>query len=234
MQIAKTIAKHVTVVVLTILSWNSFGQQDHQKQINDSIAIREIGESAMKHTIVTKTNPFAILWGGIPYTSEYRLMEEFRVSLNQTFTIGASYLGISPVFSLAVNSHRGNGQPKEIAQGYRFQAAYKYYPSRENYAPDGFYVGSMISYSSVMLTYQQANVLQNYLKVQYFNISLIAGRQFFFRNIALDVFFGMGYKKDTFEEHYTNNYKTFNPKADFPFSKTHFKLAAGLNIGWGK
>ena len=188
----------------------------------------------MKHTNVIKTNPFAIIWSCIPYTSEYRLMEEFRVNLNQTITIGASYLGISPLFSSKVNSNRGNGQPKAIAQGYRFQAAYKYYPSKANFAPDGFYMGSLISYSSAMLTYQQANVLQNYLRAHYFNIDVIFGRQFFFRNIALDVFFGMGYKKDTFEEHYTNGYKYFDPKTDFPFSKAHFKLAAGLNVGWGK
>jgi len=234
MQITKTIARLVTVVVLTILCGNSFGQhKDHQKHVNDSIAIRKIGESAMKHTSVFKTNPFAILWSTIPYTSEYRLMEEFRINLYHTLTIGASYMGLSPLMSLTINSNRGNGQPKAIAKGYRFQAAYKYYPSKKKFAPDGVYLGSMISYSSAMFTYQQANVFQNYLKVHYFNIDFITGRQFFIRNFALDMFFGMGYKSNAIEEHYTTNYKFFDPK-NFISKPEHFKLVMGINFGWGR
>lgn len=234
MQIAKTITGLALVVAFTITGENGFCQQkDDHKHVNDSIAIRKIGESASNHSSIYKTNPFAIFWGSIPFTSEYRLMEEFRINLNQTFTIGASYLGLSPIMALALNSNRGNGQPKRIVQGFRFQAAYKYYPEDGNNAPEGYYVGSMISYSSAIFTYQQTNVYKYYLMMHYFNLTFVAGRQYFFGNCALDIFIGMGYKNNTYEEHYLNNYKYFDPK-DFPLLDTHFKFVAGMNVGWGR
>jgi len=232
MQIAKKIAKLVIVIVFIVTCGNSLAQQN-QKHINDSITIKKIGESALKHSCIYKTNPFAIFMGPILYTSEYRLLEEFRINLNQTFTIGASYLGLSPIIAAALNTHRGNGQPKRIVEGFRFQAAYKYYPEEGIFAPEGYYIGSMISYSSAIFTGQQINVIQNYLLVHYVNFTFIAGRQYFFGNVALDMFIGMGYKNNTYDEHYTNNYKFFDPK-DFPSWGKHFKFVAGLNIGWGK
>jgi hypothetical protein len=222
------------VFLFLITGGNSFAQhKDDQKHVNDSIELKRISESSQKHSSIYKTNPFAIFWGSIPFTSEYRLMEEFRINLNQTFTIGASYLGMSPIVALAVNANRGNGQPKRIIQGFRFQAAYKYYPEKEYFPPEGYYVGTMVSYSSAIFTYQQANVFQYYLKMRYFNLTFIAGRQYFFGNCALDIFIGMGYKNNTYEEYFLNNYKYFDPK-DFPLLNTHFKFVAGMNIGWGR
>jgi hypothetical protein len=232
MHIAKTIAQFITLVVFTTTCGNTIAQQN-AKQINDSITIKKIEQSALNHSTIYKTNPFAIFWGSIPYTAEYRLLEEFRINLNQTFTIGASYLGISPILASAVNAHRGSGQPKRIVEGFRFQAAYKYYPEAGFFAPEGYYIGSMISYSSALFTYQQTNVIWNYLQLHYFNITFIAGRQYFFGNVALDMFFGMGYKNNTYEEHWTNNFKVFDPKDFFP-NKSNFKFVAGVNIGWGK
>lgn len=234
MQIIKTIAGLVTVVVFTIAGRDCYSQhKDNQKYVIDSVELKKIAATSLKHSTLYKTNPFTIFWGPIPYTSEYRILEEFRLNLNQTFTVGASYLGLSPFIAMSANAHRGNGQPKIIVQGLRFQAAYKYYFEEGCFAPEGYYMGSMFSYSSAMLTYQQANVFQNYLKMHYLNVTFITGRQYFFGNVAFDMFIGMGYKNNTYEEHYTTNYKYFDPR-DFPLLKTHFKFVAGMNIGWGK
>ena len=87
-----------------------------------------------KYNTVVKTNPFMVVWGILPFTSEYRFVREVATAKKQSLLFGFSVLGVSPVVKFAVNTGQGPYHPVIWIKGYRFQFMYKMYFSRDKEA----------------------------------------------------------------------------------------------------
>src|ERR1700752_1910122 len=61
------------------------------------LPINYYNEKTQTPKSVLKSSPFPILWGQIPFTAEYRLIYETAVNASQSFFVGASYNGASPL-----------------------------------------------------------------------------------------------------------------------------------------
>ncbi|MBN4049677.1 hypothetical protein JYT36_00455 [Bacteroidales bacterium AH-315-N07] len=189
-----------------------------------------------------KTNPLPILWGPIPFTSEYRLIYETAVSYDQTTMFGISYLGpnlLLYTISKLDTSNRA-GFDDFIIRGLRIQAAHKFYLSKKlaqnRYNPYGFYLGPYLSYSKAKITNQFGNVFNVNIIAHYFNIDAIFGFQYAFDDIfVIDLFTGIGYRNNFFEENLLNQNSIFRFPV-FPWDSVRYirnlKILLGFNFGF--
>lgn len=164
-------------------------------------------------TTVIKTNPFAMLGGVMWFASEYRLLSEFIVAKNQSVTFGVSYLGKSPITSAMFKAMPGFSGYKITVRGYRVQASHRFYLNNfrnginnvENnrYAPRGFYVSPHFSIATSKLAILDFAFQDYYIEMVHFNANLLVGCQLIARGgFAIDAFTGLGYKKNSWTEHY--------------------------------
>ncbi len=179
---------------------------------------------------IIKSNPLPLLWGPGWFTSEFRLVYEKPVNLNQSFLIGASYLGRSPFFIILQNP---NSTTKITLRGFRFQLAYKFYLIDE--APEGFYIAPYFSYSDAyILEKYQPIYSSDYIKQTYMNINAIAGYQIIgYSGFAVDFYGGIGYKNNEWIE--KTSAGSTNITSDFTMFDgpiTHVKVILGFNIGY--
>lgn len=210
---------------------------------SDSIAYPLYADCPQVPNKVYKTNPFVVLWGPIPFTSEFRFVNEVTTGQHSTAEFGVSYLGKSPILksiedSLSVQS----AFPiKFKVQGIRFQLAYKFYLNklfpRLRYAgpfsPGGFWIGPHFSYSSAKITNRYLSNYDIYAQGTHVNFNLLAGRQMIISDtFVLDVFAGLGYKKNTW---ITNDATTNSQQSltdDLPeFYTGPIKISLGFNVG---
>jgi len=187
--------------------------------------------------VIHKTNPFAILWGPIPLTAEYRYVREMVIAGNQSLLVGVSYLGKSPVFTMFENQGGNNNSqntPKIRVSGLRFQMGMRWYTGNI-YAPKGFYVGPLVSYSTAKFTTDYYNTYNIYIKATHFNINMLMGVQGVVSNrFTVDLFCGLGYKKNSWEEHYSaTKIRNINLKDAPFFYNGPVKFTLGLNVGLG-
>lgn len=210
-----------------------FLYQNCMAQLNDSIPKAPYKILCpLKYSSVTKSNPFTLLWGPIPLTSELRVIEEVITSGKQSLQIGVSYLNKSLLLWTFEDSIYQKGQPHLKFSGYRLQVSYKLYLSKRKPAPKGLYISPHISFSSVKISYKHGNILTNYIQGDHFNTNLLFGYQLIARNgITFDFFSGPGYKKNTWEEHKTNtNISTINIFNNSLYN-SHLKFTLGFNAG---
>lgn len=203
--------------------------------------------SPHKVRTVIKGNPFSILAGVIPFTSEYRLIAEYAVSKNQATQIGFSYLGKSPFLALieSGNNIGNNGFDQKLkVRGYRIQASHKFYLSqfgdrynKSNYlAPQGFYISPLISYSSAKIYMQYFQVYDVWIRATHFNANLLVGGQMFLGKVVIDIFTGIGYKENEWSERLSQtqiNYLNLDELGLPPSYSGNFKFSLGFNIGYG-
>ena len=218
-----------------------------QKPLNDSLqhAKRDSLQSLLKTRnspaalTVYKTNPFSIIWGPIPFTAEYKIIRETAFAPNQSFLVGISYLGKSPLLSQAEKANQNNSIPnsgtndKLKVRGFRFQFAYRYYLSKRK-APRGFYCGPQLSWSYATITPASLSSRNYYIYGTHFNINALAGYQVIIRDkVAFDFFFGLGYKKNTWIEHYssTRSYIIHDFDNITPLYDKPVKVTLGINFG---
>jgi hypothetical protein len=144
-----------------------------------------------------KTNPLAVLngpiniLGVIPITGEYKILFETKVSPKSSIQIGAGYLGPSALLNL----DRLAGEDSEISgiktSGFRGQAGYRYFLSRDLSAPEGFYVGPHVSYAAAKIVNKDDP--GDEVAATKLNISIFTGYQLITSGgFTLDVFMGMG------------------------------------------
>jgi len=188
-----------------------------------------------KHTFfkdIIKTNLLPAFWGPIPFSSEYRLITELHTGKKQSIQIGGSYLGKSLLLLLFEDSLQKQGIQKIIIRGYRFQCAYKFYLSAADYTYKRWYLAPYISYSSAKISDRQAQINFDYLQITHFNINILLGYQKIFNDfIVLDVFTGLGYKNNTWDDHKTKtNYSSINID-ELGIYSSNFKFTLGFNIG---
>lgn len=185
---------------------------------------------------IIKTNPFAILWGPIFYTAEYKLLLEMPTSRRQSFQVGLSYLGKSPVISLLErNMHPSQ---RMTITGFRIQIAQRFYIVRKKYgSPFGFYFSPTASFSSANITIgkSSANRKNESLNVTHFNTTLLIGVQVGRgKKITADVFGGVGYKRNTWIYQPSYYYRSIPPniKDMGEFYNSSLKLTLGFSIGY--
>ena len=193
---------------------------------------------------IVKTNPLVPIWGAIPLTSEWRLLYEMPFSHNQSFQIGASYLGKSPILNLAEDSMMGGSGVEFVVKGFRLQGGYRFYftsfrnykQEPFNYIPLGFYVSPHISYSTATFTTRAASVRNVYIQGTHYNINFLLGYQYYslmFDNLVVDLFMGFGWKENYWEENINGvtRSSTLNT-ANTNYYGSNFKFSLGFNMGF--
>lgn len=224
---------------LILFSTSAYAQTDalHKTQKDSLKSLLKTRHSPNALTVY-KTNPFSILWGPIPYTAEYKLIRETAFSAHSSFVVGISFLGKSPLLSQAekatqnngINASRPNAELK--VRGWRFQIAYRYYLGKRK-APRGVWCGPQLSWSNAIISTKSWNAANNYLEATHFNLNALAGYQVIIRDkVSFDFFFGLGYKKNTWWEHYAgrvtviHDFDKITPLYDKPV-----KITLGINFG---
>lgn len=200
---------------------------------------------------IIKFNPLPILWGPIPFTAEYRILREIPIGEDQSIQVGISYLGKSPFVSIAENSYNsgagpngtgpGNTNPngtislnapelKLTISGYRLQLSHRIFLG-DDLTPKGPYVGPHISYSEAFISDKYISRYQQYIRVSHFNVNYLIGYQsVLWDKVALDVFTGLGFKKNKWEENSSGLYRPMNTD-DIPLYDFPIKFTLGFNVG---
>jgi len=182
---------------------------------------------------VLKTNPFTIIQGSIPFVSEFRLAYEHVTSANSSIQLSGSYMAKG--FYLIIAEAASSPPVNLKVRGYRFQAEYRYYfrkRSNKINAPKGMYLASQFSYAHAKITDKKNTLQDEYYLITYTNYNLKFGIQLIKENLAFDPFIGLGYRDNTWQEHFNNATSVMN-KDDIPFySSNHLKISLGFNAGW--
>lgn len=177
-----------------------------------------------------KTNPLSALGGPfwlaiVPLTGEYKVLFEAVVTEKTSFQIGAGYIGPSVLLNLDdLSSEEGDDISGVKTSGFRGQAMYKLFISRDLSAPEGFYVGPHFSYATAEIK-NKANADES-LKGTKININGVFGYQLITSGgFTLDIFTGMGFVSRKWEISGTNwdeDQKAFEDKASInvPFGFT--------------
>lgn len=186
--------------------------------------------------LLLKSNPLAVFWGPIPFTGEYRLLTEITTGRTRSVQFGISYLGKSLAWKIAETSLKVPPSDQFKVNGWRVQVAYRLYLiSRRRYAPFGFYVSPMVSYSNAHIALGLKSYYRNaYFDFRHFNSNIVIGVQMG-RNtdITMDIFAGAGYKKNTVYFHINDSRVVPYDTKDFgEFYNSSLKLIFGINFGF--
>ncbi len=198
-------------------------------------------EFPQEFSMVLKTNPLTILQGPIILTNEYRLASEIVVGPSQSSEIAISILGKSPFYG-AFDTVSSAGTPKIIINGFRFQISHRFYINNAlrllhidapEFAPEGFYLGPLFSYSTARISDRFNNRFDRYFRITHTNINLIFGHQWITSsNITFDVFTGFGYKENIWIEHSPRSITNISLDDFSPYYRSNLKLILGWNVGY--
>jgi hypothetical protein len=187
-------------------------------------------EEEFKYTI--KTNPLAALGGPIwliivPITGEYKLLFEAATTQKQSIQIGASYLGPSLLINLDKLTASDSLEISGInTNGFRGQAMYKFFLSRDLSAPEGFYVGPHFSYA--LATIVNKDNKEDKVKASKMNINGILGYQLITQGgFTFDIYTGLGFKMKKWD--YKNEDLT---SFDLGNSKNAPAVTFGMSFGY--
>lgn len=193
---------------------------------------------------IWKTNPFATLWGSVPFTGEYRFNNELVCGQLASFEFGVSYLGRSPFIRIFEEelSNPGSGEPIRIkVSGFRFQTAFRRYfgNSRTKFtmndlAPQGYYMGIHFSYSTAVFTNKFYRAYDMYIQGTHANMSVMFGRQMVFsERFTIDWFSTLGWKNNDWFLNDTQYNQKQSLLGDVPdFYRGHIRFAMGFNFGF--
>ena len=205
----------------------------------DTIRLNTEGKAKKQYytqPLLLKSNPLAVLWGPIPFTGEYRLLTEITSGRTRSVQFGVSYLGKSLIWKVAETSTKTPPYYQLKVNGWRVQVAYRFYLiSRRRYAPFGFYVSPMVSYSNAQISVGlERYYRQVYFDFRHFNSNLVIGVQMG-RNtdITMDIFAGFGYKKNKVYYHVDNTrIIPYDTRGFGDFYNNPYKFIFGINFGY--
>lgn len=144
-----------------------------------------------------KTNPLAAMGGPIwvlfvPVTGEYKVMFEARTTKHQSIETGLSYLGPSLFLNLDELSERDTIDGVNT-HGFRAQVMYKFFLTRDQLAPEGFYVGPHISYAKARIANRDNS--DDAFSAAKLNANVVFGYQLITPGgFTLNVYTGLGFK----------------------------------------
>ncbi|MCF8332162.1 MAG: hypothetical protein K9H84_06895 [Bacteroidales bacterium] len=181
----------ITIFTLTCPVWaqnspnnNPVYRKDNQKDYDNEFSM-------------IKTNPFTVLWGGIPFTSEYRLTYETSTGHKQYANLGAAYLGKNVILLKGYTSIINNPEALKFL-GYKVHFDYRWLFKELGPYPEGVYLGSHISYANLRIENVQTAGLSDHAYIEHFHIAAILGYQMkFFDLFYGDLFAGVGYKNNS-------------------------------------
>lgn len=222
--------KKIQVLIILIFLQLSAYSQISNSNTKDSIYNKT--KNPFRYNDIIKSNPLPILWGSVPFTSEYKIIYEIVNQPKQSISIGASYLSRHVLWDLFRDTNQVvYSQPEIKISGFRIQGLYKFYFTK-HYAPRGLYIGPHISYSSAKYAYQQSQINYDYLKISHFNINCLLGFQEVIYGACFELFVGAGYKNNIWEEHKTKaNFRVIKDNDMGSFYNSHLKLMLGFNLG---
>ena len=186
--------------------------------------------------IVIKTSPTAFLWGGLfPLTSEYRLMAEITSGRTHSEQVSISVLDKNIFLKIIEDvSHIPNKYTFKV-KGWRLQYAHKFYwISRKKFAPYGFYLAPLFSYTNARVSIGLNNYYKkNYIGFKFFSADAIMGVQVGkMRKLTFDLYWGMGYKNIIIENHSPNTMNGYNIKELKKLYGSSVNIAFGINLGY--
>ena len=211
------------------------------QRTNDSLKIKL--KAIQPYHVVLKTNPLNMLVGCIPFTSEYKVQNEYTILPHQSVQFGISYLGKGLLLKMAENA--ANRRPKNkseinyYAKGFNIQYAHRFYlnnkknESSNQYAPFGFYCGPMISFARAKIGIKNNTLSNNYIMASNIQICWMGGYQNSLSDrFIFDVYLGMGYKNNQLTEYNSRRGRKTLPIKDVPFYGNNFKLILGVSLGF--
>ncbi len=220
------------LLIITGASINVFAEGDTIRLSQPN----KLQKQYYKQPLLLKTNPLAVLWGPIPYTAEYRLVTEITTGRKKSVQFGISYLDKSLIWKAAEKMANIPTYYQLKVKGWRIQAAYRFYLiSRRRYAPFGFYISPTVSYSNARISIGlERYYRQVYFDFRHFNSNILIGVQIGrHSDITMDIFAGIGYKKNTVFYHVNNAYIIPIDTKDFgAFYNSPVKLILGINFGY--
>ena len=206
----------------------SWGQGSGGKK--DSLVRASFGNRPPVRAIL-KTSILSPFYWQIPFAGEYRVVGEFMVGKKQSVNLGASYLtkGILMMIGQRIGGNSGVNEFK--ATGYRIQGAYRVYFFNKMYRPEGLYLSVHSSFASLKFYFKDSP--NDYQLLQHFNINLLIGGQFLIRNrVSIDLFFGPGYKNNSYISRARPGYDVINLDELPGILHRNLKFNTGMNIGF--
>lgn len=189
--------------------------------------------SQQKHYVV-KSNPLLLIWGSIPFTSEFRLVQEATVSKKQSTQLWVSGYLKSPL--LLIGERVTKSGATTAIRGYRVQLAHKFYLGKNTAAPEGFYFGPQVSYTDIRMSLKQWIIRDVYIQGKQVNLVCLLGYQTIGKNMAFDIFAGLGYKTNFLSWHYSPRRIIPIPLEDVEglsfILKSPVKFTFGMNFGF--
>lgn len=183
--------------------------------------------------IIVKTNPLGPLAGSVFLTSEYLLSLEFVTSSFQSSQISVSYMGKSPILKSLEDSIPD--LELLIVRGYRIQISHRFYMlKKQHYAPLGFYLSPHTSFTGIKVSTRYQNSMDNYIRISHFNMNLLAGFQLIINeDQVIDMYMGLGYKNNFWEEHQSQTTISINADDLWPWYYNPIKFTIGFKVGIG-
>lgn len=181
-----------------------------------------------------KTNPLVVLWGAIPFTSEYRLTYSTGTGNNQYVCISGAYLGRN---ILLFSDNRVIGHPGAHNfhfKGFKTDFSYRWIISSwSNNMPSGLYIGTHISYAHLRIEHDNLNGLTEHAFVEHIHATGIMGvKGRLFDVFYLDLFAGMGYKTNQWGNHVMQYSPPLLDLSALTWVyNSNFKLKAGFSLG---
>ncbi len=195
-----------------------------------SKAVKSSGDNSYKWAV--KTDIFSILTGEFPIIGEYRIAEKFSVEASAGITYGFIPSGL-------FESDDFGGSDGEVLDsdnaemGSAFRVAFKYFPSSDYDAIEGWYFGVQLMTKTTNRSYGE--IIDGFdgedQKVKT-GASIIVGKQIFQdSNVMWDFYFGAGIC-DVKHTYYSRDYdlNTFNK---IETAKSQPNILLGLRIGFG-
>lgn len=226
--------KHHKVTIILLFLQGLCGGIHLSAQEMDTLRLNPIKpKKEYYQPLVLKISPTAFLWGGIfPYTSEYKITIEVTSGRIQSEQISLSVLDKNVFLSAAANITRNN----LTVNGLKLQYSHKFYIiSQRKFAPYGFYVSPMVSYTRAEISLDLSSYYRNeYIIFSKFDIDAVAGIQVGkFHRITLDSYMGFGYKKNRAFYHYTsNNTALYDTKDLGSLYNSSLNAIFGVSVGY--
>lgn len=181
---------------------------------------------------IFKTNPLTVLWGSIPFTSEYRITYETSTGRKQYANIGAAYLGKNVVLLKGYASLISNPEAYKF-NGYKVHFSYRWIIHEFGPHPEGIYVGPYISYAHLRIENTQSAGISDHAIIDHFHIAAIMGAQIKLGGIFYgDVFGGIGYKNNNWDNHvkYSSQQLIDLDNLDYVYDY-NIKIKIGFSLG---
>jgi hypothetical protein len=194
-------------------------------------------ESPQHVRSLTKSSPFAVFGGGVfPFTSEFRIAQEFTTHPYQSTQIGFSVLRKSPLIFLLEDTAFNQRGDRFTVKGWKFNLAKRYYLRSKSYAPYGVYISPSFTIASAVISTEFAQKRGYYIKATNYDASILMGAQPIIKEFfAIDMYVGLGYINRVWNEHYDVQHKrrAIDTREVLGPFWTPVKISAGMNFGFG-